>query len=163
MLIPFALSAQNIRVSGTVLDAENSPLPGVNVIQTGTTNGTITDLDGKYEIEVPSDASLTFSFIGCLSQTVNVEGKTSLPAITLQSDDKEIEQVVVVGYGTQRKSDLTGSVAQVKGDDLMNRSTTDAAAALQGKAAGIQIVNGSGKPGQGASIRVRGYSSNADF
>ena len=162
MLIPFALSAQNIRVSGTVLDAENSPLPGVNVIQTGTTNGTITDLDGKYEIEVPSDASLTFSFIGCLSQTVNVEGKTSLPAITLQSDDKEIEQVVVVGYGTQRKSDLTGSVAQVKGDDLMNRSTTDAAAALQGKAAGIQIVNGSGKPGQGASIRVRGYSSNAE-
>ncbi|MBQ3657563.1 MAG: TonB-dependent receptor [Bacteroidales bacterium] len=162
LLIPFALSAQNIRVTGTVLDADNSPLPGVNVIQAGTTNGTITDLDGKYEINVPSDATLMFSYIGFLNQEIAVDGRTSLPPITLKSDDKEIDEVVVVGYGTQKKSDLTGSVASVKGEDLMNRSTTDAAAALQGKAAGIQILNSSGKPGQGAQIRVRGYSSNAE-
>ncbi len=162
MLIPFALSAQNIRVSGTVLDADSSPLPGVNVIQTGTTIGTITDLDGKYEIEVPSDANLTFSYIGFLNTSIDVNGRTTLPPVTMKADDKELEEVVVVGYGTQKKSDLTGSVASVKGEDLMNRSTTDAAAALQGKAAGVQILNSSGKPGQGASIRVRGYSSNSN-
>jgi outer membrane receptor for Fe3+-dicitrate len=158
-MIPFALKAQ-ISVSGTVLDANNDPLPGVNVVQTGSTNGTITDLDGKYTINVPSDATLTFSYIGFNNHVENVNGRTSIPPITLESDDKEIEQVVVVGYGTQRKSDLTGSVASVGTDDLKNRSTTDAAAALQGKVSGVQILNNSGAPGEGAKIRVRGYSSN---
>lgn len=159
LMIPFALKAQ-ISVSGTVLDANNDPLPGVNVVQTGSTNGTITDLDGKYTINVPSDATLTFSYIGFNNHVENVNGRTSIPPITLESDDKEIEQVVVVGYGTQRKSDLTGSVASVGTDDLKNRSTTDAAAALQGKVSGVQILNNSGAPGEGAQIRVRGYSSN---
>ena len=113
MLIPFALSAQNIRVSGKVLDADSEPLPGVNVVQTGTTNGTITDIDGNYSIEVPSDASLTFSYIGYNNHVENVNGRTSLPPITLKSDDKEIEQVVVVGYGTMKKSDVSGSVVSV--------------------------------------------------
>jgi len=159
LMIPFALSAQ-ISVSGTVLDTNNEPLPGVNVVQTGTTNGTITDLDGKYTISVPSDATLTFSYIGYNNHVENVNGRASIPPIVLDSDDKELEQVVVVGYGTQRKSDLTGSVASVNDDDLKNRSTSDAAAALQGKAAGVQVLTNSGAPGKGAEIRVRGMSSN---
>lgn len=160
LMIPFALQAQNIQVSGTVLDANNEPLPGVNVVQTGTTNGTITDLDGKYSLSVPSDATLTFSYIGFTNHVEPVNGRTTIPSVVLESDDKEIEQVVVVGYGTQRKSDLTGSVASVSDDDLKNRSTTDAAAAMQGKVSGVQILNNSGAPGEGAKIRVRGYSSN---
>ena len=161
LMIPFALSAQNISVSGTVHDSNNEPLPGVNVVQTGTTNGTITDLDGKYTISVPSDATLTFSYIGFTNHVENVNGRTTIPPITLESDDKEIEQVVVVGYGTQRKSDLTGSVASVGGDEMKNRATSDAAAALQGKAAGVQVLTNSGAPGKGAEIRVRGVSSNS--
>ncbi|MCQ2250163.1 MAG: TonB-dependent receptor [Bacteroidales bacterium] len=161
LLIPFSILAQNIKVTGKVIDgATNETLVGVNVVQAGTTNGTITDLDGNFEINVPSDSKLTFSYIGYLSQTLDVAGKTTI-ICTLSSDDQQIDEVVVVGYGTQRKSDLTGSVASVKSSDLQNRSTTDAAAALQGKASGIQVLNSSGKPGQGASIRVRGYSSNS--
>ena len=160
-MIPFALNAQNISVSGTVLDSNNEPLPGVNVVQTGTTNGTITDLDGKYTISVPSNATLTFSYIGFTNHVENVNGRSTIPAVVLESDDKEIEQVVVVGYGTQRKSDLTGSVASVSSDDMKNRATSDAAAALQGKAAGVQVLTNSGAPGKGAEIRVRGMSSNS--
>ena len=127
-----------------MLGSNNEPLPGVNVVQTGTSNGTITDLDGKYSLSVPSDATLTFSYIGYTNHVENVKGRTTIPPIVLESDDKEIEQVVVVGYGTQRKSDLTGAVASVSTDDLKNRSTTDAAAALQGKVSGVQILNNSG-------------------
>ena len=162
LLFPLALSAQNITVTGTVFDANsNEPLIGVTIVQNGTQNGTISDIDGNFTISCPRDASLTFSYIGYLTQTVAVNGQTNLP-VYFQTDDKTLDEIVVIGYGTQRKSDLTGSVASVNGEDLMNRSTTDAAAALQGKAAGVQILNGSGKPGEGASIRVRGYSSNSD-
>ena len=121
LMIPFALQAQNIQVSGTVLDANNEPLPGVNVVQTGTTNGTITDLDGKYTINVPSDATLTFSYIGFTNHEENVNGRTNIPPIIIESDDKEIEQVVVVGYGTMKKSDVSGSVVSVDTKDMMKR------------------------------------------
>lgn len=162
LLFPLALSAQNITVKGMVFDANsNEPLIGVTILQNGTQNGTISDIDGYYSISCPSDASLTFSYIGYMAQTVAVNGQTNLD-VFLQTDDKTLDEIVVIGYGTQRKSDLTGSVASVNGEDLMNRSTTDAAAAIQGKAAGVQILNGSGKPGEAASIRVRGYSSNSD-
>lgn len=161
LLFPLALSAQNITVKGTVFDANsNEPLIGVTIVQNGTQNGTITDIDGNYSISCPSDASLTFSYIGYMAQTVAVNGQTTLP-IFLQTDDKTLDEIVVVGYGTQRKSDLTGSVASVAEDDLQNRSTTDAAAALQGKVTGVQILNNSGAPGEAAKIRVRGYSSNS--
>lgn len=162
LLFPLALSAQNITVKGTVFDANtNEPLIGVTIVQNGTQNGTITDIDGNYSISCSRDALLTFSYIGYMAQTIEVDGQTQLD-VFLQTDDKTLDEIVVIGYGTQRKSDLTGSVASVNGEDLMNRSTTDAAAAIQGKAAGVQILNGSGKPGEAASIRVRGYSSNSD-
>ena len=111
LLFPLALSAQNITVTGTVFDANsNEPLIGVTIVQNGTQNGTISDIDGNYSITCPRDASLTFSYIGYMAQTVAVNGQTTLP-IYLQTDDKTLDEIVVVGYGTQRKSDLTGSVA----------------------------------------------------
>lgn len=161
LLFPFALSAQNITVSGKVFDSStNEPLVGVTVVQTGTQNGTITDMDGNYSISCPGDASLTFSYIGYITNTVFVNGKTTLP-VYLDTDDKTLDEIVVIGYGTQRKSDLTGSVASVGEDDMKNRSTSDAAAALQGKAAGVQVLTNSGAPGKGSEIRVRGVSSNS--
>lgn len=159
MLIPFALSAQNIRVSGTVLDADNEPLPGVNVVQTGTTNGTITDIDGKYEISVPSDATLTFSYIGYNNHEENVNGRTSLPPITLKSDDKEIEQVVVVGYGTMKKSDVSGSVASVDTKDMMKRAPVNVNQGLQGAAAGVMVTAQDGSPEGKSQVRIRGVAT----
>ena len=103
---------------------------------------------------------MTVSYVGYTTKRVAVNGKNNI-IIVLDEDNTTLNDLVVVGYGVQKKSDLTGSVASVKGDDIKNLSTTDAAAALQGKAAGLQVLNSSGKPGQGASIRVRGYSSNS--
>ncbi len=153
---------QTQNVKGQVLsDSDGEPLIGVSIIEKGTTNGTVTDADGNFSISIARDALLTVSYMGYITQTVKVEGNDPVK-INLVEDSKQLEDVVVVGYGTQRKSDLTGAVASVGAKDLKNRSTTDAAAAIQGKAAGVQVLNSSGKPGQGASIRVRGYASNSD-
>lgn len=154
-------SAQ-IQVKGTVVSANDSePMIGVAILEAGTSNGRITDLNGNYSIQVSnSNATLTVSFIGYKTQTVKVNGR-SVINFRLEEDTQVLDEVVVVGYGVQRKSDLTGAVASVNSKDLKGLATTDAAAALQGKAAGIQILNSSGAPGNGAEIRVRGYSSNS--
>lgn len=149
-----------IQVKGNISDKNSEPMIGVAIQEKGnTTNGTITDLDGNFTIQVNSNATLVISYIGYKTQEVAVNGRTNL-AIVMEEDAQVLDEVVVVGYGVQRKSDLTGSVASIKGEELQGLSTTDAAAALQGKAAGIQIING-GAPGSGAEIRVRGYSSNS--
>ena len=154
-------SAQ-IHIKGTVVSANDSePMIGVAILEEGTSNGRITDLNGNYSIQVSnSNATLTASFIGYKTQTVKVNGR-SVINFRLEEDTQVLDEVVVVGYGVQRKSDLTGAVASVNSKDLKGLATTDAAAALQGKAAGIQILNSSGAPGSGAEIRVRGYSSNS--
>ncbi|MBE6283346.1 MAG: TonB-dependent receptor [Mediterranea massiliensis] len=150
-----------IQVKGNISDKNSEPMIGVAIQEKGNNqNGTITDLDGNFTIQVNSNATLVISYIGYKTQEVAVNGRTNL-SIVMEEDAQVLDEVVVVGYGVQRKSDLTGSVASVKSEDLKSRSTTDAAAALQGKAAGIQVLNSSGKPGQGAEIRVRGYSSNS--
>ena len=158
--VSICATAQNVTVKGQVKDDAGEPLMAAAVAQVGTSNGTVTDMDGNYSITVPSNASLQFSFMGYVTQTVSVNGR-SVINVTLSEDEELLEEVVVIGYGVQKKSDLTGSVASVKAADLKDRSVTDAGAALQGKVAGIQIINTSGAPGQGASIRVRGYSSNS--
>jgi len=158
--MPLCASAQNVTVKGSVKDAAGQPVIGAGVVQQGTTNGTVTDLDGKYVISVPASASLSFSSVGFVEQLVAVAGRSEINVV-LAEDAEMLEETVVIGYGVQKKSDLTGSVASVRENDLKDRSTTDAAAALQGKAAGVQIINASGAPGSGASIRVRGYSSNS--
>ena len=154
------LAAQNRAISGTVRDAEGQPVIGAAVVVAGQQSlGVMTDTDGKYAFSVPAGATIEVSCIGYVSQTAKVGSKSTYDFI-LAEDSQLLEETVVIGYGVQRKSDLTGSVASVKSTDLMNRSTTDAAAALQGKAAGVHVIN-NGAPGSGSSIRVRGYSSNS--
>ena len=155
-------NAQNRRaISGTVVDASGAPIPGVAVVVVGNASiGAVTDENGTFRLNVPAGANINFSCIGFADQTFAV-GNQTVFNVTLEEDAEFLEETVVIGYGVQRKSDLTGAVASVRSDDLKDRSTTDAAAALQGKAAGVQIINSSGAPGAGSDIRVRGYSSNS--
>jgi TonB-linked SusC/RagA family outer membrane protein len=158
-LFPLGALAQSL-IKGTVKDVSGDPIIGASVKVQGSKSGVITDFDGNFSVPAANNATLVISYIGYTTETVKVSGRNNL-SITLREDAQTLNDIVVIGYGVQKKSDLTGSVASVKAEDLKNRSTTDAAAALQGKAAGVQILNSSGKPGQGASIRVRGYSSNS--
>ena len=150
--------AQNQAISGKVLDAGGQPVIGAAVMVPGTTTGATTDLNGNFSIRVAPGTTVEVSCIGYT--TIRVTAANGM-TVTLEDDTEMLEETVVIGYGVQKKSDLTGAVASVRSEDLENRSTTDAAAALQGKAAGIQIINSSGAPGSGADIRVRGYSSNS--
>jgi len=150
--------AQNPAIRGNVVDSGNQPVIGAAVVVPGTTNGVTTDLDGKFEIRVAPGTTLEVSCIGYTAKRVSAANGMT---IVLEDDAEMLEETVVIGYGVQKKSDLTGSVASVREDDLKNRSTSDAAAALQGKAAGVQVIQASGAPGKAAEIRVRGYSSNS--
>ena len=155
-----AFAQERITVSGVVTDDQNVPMIGVSVIEVGTTNGVSTDVDGKYSITVPRGGQLEFSFIGLATQTVTANS-TSINVV-MAPDQNFLEETVVVGYGVQRKSDVTGAISSVKAEDLANRSITSVDGGLQGKTAGVQIVSTSGAPGAESSIRVRGYSSNSD-
>ncbi len=157
----FEASAQNRTISGKIVDTSGQPVIGAAVTVVGNSRiGAATDLDGNFSLSVPAGASISVESIGYTSQTFAI-GNQSVFNIVLEEDAEMLEETVVIGYGVQRKSDLTGSVASVRETELQNRSTSDAAAALQGKAAGVQIFNDSGAPGEGASIRVRGISSNS--
>jgi TonB-linked SusC/RagA family outer membrane protein len=158
LLFPCWAFAQSITISGTIKDPTGETLVGVNVIETGTTRGTISDIDGNYQISVSPDAKLTFSYIGFESQTVDVRGRTSIN-ITMKEDINTLEEVVVVGYGTMRKSDLTGAVSSVRTDAIQKSVPTSIDQVLQGRAAGVQIQQSSGMPGAGSNIRIRGTSS----
>jgi TonB-linked SusC/RagA family outer membrane protein len=152
---------QQRTVTGTILDENGNPMPGVNIQVEGTTLGVISDVNGKYSISVPrTDAVLIFSFVGYNEMKVASGGRTTID-VNMEPSVESLEEVVVVGYGVQRKRDVTGSIASVKTEDLQNLTITDAAHALQGKAAGVQIVNQSGAPGATAAIQIRGYSSNS--
>ena len=153
--------AQNRAISGTVVDAQGAPIPGVAVVVVGNSAiGAVTEMDGSFRLNVPAGANIEVSCIGYANQVFAI-GNQTVFNIVLEEDSEFLEETVVIGYGVQRKSDLTGSVASVRAEDLENRSTSDAASALQGKASGVQILNYSGAPGEGAAIRVRGYSSNS--
>ena len=160
-LLGTVASAQNRAISGTVVDESGAPVIGAAVVVVGNTSiGAVTDMDGAFRLNVPAGASINVSCIGYSDQTVAV-GNQSVFRFVLTENTEFLDETVVIGYGVQRKSDLTGSVASVRAEDLQNRSTPNAAAALQGKAAGVQVVNTSGKPGASSDIRVRGYSSNS--
>ena len=153
--------AQTRSISGTVVDSQNVPVIGASVIVVGNnTMGTITDLDGKFSLNVPAGSSISVSFIGYETQVIAV-GSQSTFNIVLKEDSEFLEETVVIGYGVQRKSDLTGAVASVKESDLANRSAISPVQALQGKAAGVQIINSSGAPGANSSVQIRGFSSNS--
>ena len=153
--------AQNATVKGKVTDSSGLPVIGATVmLSSNQTVGTQTDLNGNYSISVPSNASLVFSCVGYATQTVAVSGHSVIDVV-LAEDTEFLEETVVIGYGVQKKSDVTGAIASVKESDLENRTTTDVAQAMQGKAAGVQIVNSSGAPGASSAIQIRGYSSNS--
>lgn len=150
--------AQSVTVKGKVTDAaDNSALIGVTVSVKGTTNGTQTDVNGNYSISTPSTATLVFSYIGYTTQEVAVNGQTVLD-VKLATSANQLQQVVVVGYGTQKKVDVTGSVATVKGSDLASQPDPNPVSALQGKVAGVQIIN-SGTPGSSPQITLRGIGT----
>lgn len=157
-----SLAMAQTTVKGTVVsDTDSEPMIGVAILEQGTSNGTITDFNGEFTLKVTdSKATLRVSYVGYATQVVNVGNATSF-SIRLKEDSQLLDDVVVIGYGIQKKSDVTGAIASVKGSDLENRTTSDVAQALQGKAAGVQIINSSGAPGSGASIQIRGYSSNS--
>ncbi|MFK7904316.1 MAG: SusC/RagA family TonB-linked outer membrane protein [Chitinophagales bacterium] len=145
-------------VSGTVTSTDGEPLYGVNVVVKGTTTGTTTDFDGKYSLDVPDDATLVFSYIGFIAQEIAAAGQSTLN-VKLEEDAELLDQVVVVGYGTIRKSDLTGSVASIAGKELTSIAVGNPTSALQGKVAGVQVENNGGEPGGAANVFVRGVSS----
>lgn len=151
--------AQQRTVTGTVTDATRQPLPGVTVVVKGTTIGTVTDTDGEFSINVPADAqTLQVSFVGMQAQEITLDGRTNI-AVTLEEETIGIEEVVAIGYGTVRKSDLTGSVSSVSSEEIAAYPTLSAVQALQGRAAGLQISSNNGEPGASQRIRIRGGTS----
>jgi TonB-linked SusC/RagA family outer membrane protein len=153
-----AFSQQTIR-TGTVLDSQNNqPLPGVNVIQKGTTNGTSTDVNGNFSIETDNAAILVFSYVGYVNKEVPAGNLTKL-TVSLDSDVKALSEVVVIGYGTIQKKDLTGAVSQVSSRDFNAGINPNPLQAIQGKVAGLNITQPSGDPNQSPTVRLRGYTS----
>lgn len=148
-------------ITGTIVDQTGEPVMGATVLVKGTTNGSTTDLDGRYSIpNVSPNQVLAVSFIGYASQEIPVGNRTVID-ITLLEDSELLEDVVVVGYGVQRKSNLTGAISSVKSGDIENRTVVDVNQSLQGKTAGVQMISSSAAPGTESSIRVRGFSSNS--
>lgn len=151
-------AASDQKIKGTVVDESNQPVIGANIVVEGTTNGTITDLDGNFSLQVPEKAELRISYIGYLDQKVKVGNNTTLH-IVLKEDTQTLDEVVVVGYGTMKKSDITGSVASVRLGDLKEGANTSVDQMLLGKTAGVNVVQSSGEPGGGFSVNIRGASS----
>ena len=154
-LVAFAQKTAN----GIVKDTSGEPLVGVNVLVKGTHRGTITDLNGKFSIpDVPDKATLSASYIGYLSKDIVFTGQSEI-VIILEEDNKTLDEVVVIGYGTVKRRDLTGAVASVGGDKLKANPVANVAQALQGQLPGVTVTSQDGRPGAGMSIRVRGGGS----
>ncbi len=160
LLTSFAwLQAQNRTVSGKVSEQYGAALPGVNVFMKGSTIGTITDIEGNYKLDIPSDAEvLIFSFIGYTTQEEAINGR-SIIDVSMSTNVSELNEVVVVGYGTQLKTDVTGNIARISGEEMQNTPVPSLEQAMQGRAAGVFIEAGNGKLGQGIKVRVRGSAS----
>ncbi|KAA4630967.1 SusC/RagA family protein, partial [Bacteroides ovatus] len=152
-----ATTQQNRKVTGTVSDAFG-PVAGANVIQKGTTNGTTTDMDGNFSIEVPANATLQISFIGYIPQDIVVKNQNVINVL-LKEDTQALEEVIVVGYGTMKKKDMTGAVASVKMDDTPVATVSTVSHALAGKAAGLQVSTISAQPGGQSTFRISGAAS----
>ncbi len=150
---------QVTNVSGRVIDTSGAPLPGVTVVVKGTTNGAITDLDGKYTIgDVPGDAVLIFSFVGMSIQEISVAGKSTIN-VTMEEVTVGLGEVIAIGYGTVRKSDISGSVASVNTEAMMKKAPTNIGQALQGAAAGVMVTAQDGAPDANTAIRIRGVAT----
>lgn len=154
-----SLQQSQRKINGVVKDKNGESIIGANVVVKGTTNGTITDFDGNFQLDVPNNATLVVSYVGYLAQNVKISGSNSITVI-LEEDSKALDEVVVVGYGVQKKVNLSGSVESLKGDNLSKKATIQTSQALQGMAPGVTVTTSSGKPGsEGMSIRIRGIGT----
>lgn len=158
LLFTLHLSAQNKKtITGTILDEKGESIIGASVAVKGTTNGTITDIDGKFSLDVNENDILAISYVGFLAQEIPVTGKSNLQ-ITLKENTEMLDEIVVVGYGVMRKRDLTGAVSSIDSKSMQDKPVANIGEALQGRASGVQIIN-SGAPGSNVSIRIRGIST----
>ncbi|GHT16969.1 SusC/RagA family TonB-linked outer membrane protein [Bacteroidia bacterium] len=153
-----AVLAQDLNVSGTVHDASGDPVVGATVMVKGTSTGVVTGISGDYNIQAPSDGTLTFSFLGLGTVDVAVNGKARLD-VRMANGDQELQEVVVVGYGTQKKKDVTSSIARVSGEDIANMSAPSFESQLAGRAAGVQVTTSSGMVGTAPEFQIRGFST----
>lgn len=150
--------AQDIAIKGVVNDNTGMPIPGVNVLKKGTKNGTVTDFDGVFSINAAVGSTLSFSYIGYVTQDVVIKNSTSL-TITLAEDLAKLDEVVVVGYGTQKKSVVTGAISGMKQSELEDLPITRVEQTLQGRVSGVTIAANSGQPGAASTVRVRGITT----
>ncbi|WP_321331798.1 TonB-dependent receptor [uncultured Bacteroides sp.] len=157
--ITLTVFSQNIQVQGVIVSGQdNEPLPGVNVVVKGTANGTITGLDGRFSLNVPSNCVLLISYVGYKSQDVAVKGARSL-RVVLQEDTEALDEVIVVGYGVQKKSVVTAAISRVSADELNTTRPSRVEDALKGKVSGVQITQSSGQPGSDSKVRIRGIGT----
>ncbi|HRP56569.1 TonB-dependent receptor [Agriterribacter sp.] len=161
--VPEKIPAPPVEIKGAVTDKDGNPLQGVSVSIVGQTGGTTTDADGRFTLNIPDgqNAVLEFTSVGFVSKRINADAQTNI-SIILEADITGLDDIVVVGYGTQKKTDLTGSVASVDGKDIVKSSATNITNALAGRLPGITAVNGNGKPGTGSQITIRGISTFGD-
>jgi len=156
--LPMQVWAQKLTVTGTVVEQNGEPVIGATVMEKGTANGTSTDIDGNFTINVDVKGTLVVSYIGYETQELKVDGRTRID-ITIKENEQVLDEVVVVGYGTMKKSDMTGAISSVSGKDLAKRATTNPAEALQGKIAGVNIMKSGGNAGAGVSVKIRGVKT----
>jgi TonB-dependent starch-binding outer membrane protein SusC len=158
-VINLSVFAQGTKITGKVVDSDGQPMPGVNIVLKGSPSGTVTDINGLYSIQVPStDDVLVFSYIGYVTENVAVKDQKQIDIILLQ-DLKTLEEVVVIGYGTAKKGDITTSIVGVKGDKLNQETSGNFTNALQGKAAGVQVISNNGAPGAVPKVLIRGFTT----
>ncbi|MDR0961317.1 MAG: TonB-dependent receptor [Mediterranea sp.] len=155
------ITQQSRRISGTVIDQNGEPVIGANVREKGTTNGVITNIDGEFAINVPTGATLEVSYIGFITESVRV-ASGSIIQVVLREDSQSLEEVVVIGYGVQKKKLVTGATVQVSGDNIQKMSSQNAFSALQGQTPGVNITQSSGMPGEGFKVNIRGLGTNGN-
>ena len=157
-----AFAQTNVKISGVVLSDTNEPLIGVTVVQRGTSNGATTDLDGAYSLVVPENAVLEASYLGYTTEAMPVQSGVFVYNFTLKEDDKWLEEVVVIGYGIQKKKLITGATIQVKGENIEKLNTVDVLGALQSQSPGVYITQSSGQVGEGYRINIRGLGTTGE-
>ncbi|HXS58790.1 MAG TPA: TonB-dependent receptor plug domain-containing protein, partial [Hanamia sp.] len=160
LFVPYQLFAQTTTVTGQIKSSDGTGIAGVSVQEKGSKNGTATNTSGSFSLNVTNpNATLEISSLGYTSQDIPLSGRSSISVTLAPSSAKSLDQVVIVGYGSQRKKYLTGAVSVISSADISDRPIVNVGEALQGKAAGVEVTSNSGKPGAGLTIRVRGSSS----
>ncbi|MGN1247690.1 MAG: TonB-dependent receptor plug domain-containing protein, partial [Paludibacteraceae bacterium] len=161
LLLSFSIviTTQGKTIHGTILDMNGDPVVGATIVEQNTSNGTVADLDGQFTMEVEDGKTIVVSYVGYRSQHIVITARQTTYAITLQEDVEVLEDVVVIGYGTQKRSDVTGSISSVSSKEIADFSSKSLAESLQGLAAGVSVTKGSGAPGEAADILIRGAGS----